>query len=214
MTNQTYPIIENSPSFPLERSTLQNRNRILGLWLFLASECVLFASLIGTYLALSGQTADGPGPAEIFDLRLIFVATFILLTSSLTSVLMTINMQRGNFRMMHFWLSVTILLGASFLAIEIYEFVHYVSIGFGYTTSAFSSAYYTLVGFHGAHVLFGISWLLALQLQSLNVFAFTKRYALNKQNASKLYIASLYWHFVDVVWVLVFTLVYLMGKVG
>lgn len=208
------PVIENSPTFPLERSTLQNRNRILGFWLFLASECIIFASLIGTYLALSGQTADGPGPEEIFDLGLIFVATFVLLTSSLTGVLSTIGMQRGNFRMMHFWLSATILLGLTFLSLEIYEFTHYVNMGFTFSTSAFSSAYYALVGFHGAHVLFGISWLLALQLQSLNAFAFSKRLALNKQNASKLYIANLYWHFVDVVWVLVFTIVYLMGKVG
>lgn len=214
MSNSSYPIIENSPSFPLERSTLQNRNRILGFWLFLASECIIFASLIGTYLALSGQTAGDPGPKEAFDLVFVFIATFVLLTSSLTGVLSTVGLQRGNFRMMHFWLTLTILLGMTFLALQIYEFVHYVSIGLTFSSSAFGSAFYALVGFHGAHVIFGLAWLIALQLQSLNVFAFTRRFALNKQNASKLYIAGLYWHFIDVVWVLIFTLVYLMGKVG
>ena len=202
-----------SPAWPLERATLQNRNRILGFWLFLSSECIIFASLIGTYLALQGSYGDGPGPKEAFDLVFVFVMTFILLTSSLTGVLSTVGMQRGNLRMMHFWLFMTILLGTIFLLMQVYEFVHYYSIGLTFTSSAYGSAFYALVGFHGLHVAFGLFWLTALQLQSLNNYAFTRKPALTKQNASKLYIAGLYWHFIDVVWVLIFTIVYLMGKV-
>lgn len=214
MSNSAHHIVEASPNVALERANLQNRNRILGFWLFLASECIIFASLIGTYLALSGSYGDTTGPKEAFDLVFVFIMTFVLLTSSLTGVLSTVGLQRGNFRMMHFWLTMTILLGALFLAMQVYEFVHYYSIGLTFSSSAFGSAFYALVGFHGAHVAFGLFWLTALQLQSLNVFAFTRKFALNKQNASKLYIAGLYWHFIDVVWVLIFTVVYLLGKVG
>ena len=214
MSNGADQAIEASPSLPLERSTLVNRNRILGFWLFLASECIIFASLIGTYLALQGQYGDTTGPKEAFDLVFVFIMTFVLLTSSLTGVLSTVGLQRGNFRMMHIWLFITILLGTTFLAMQIYEFVHYYSIGLTFTSSAYGSAFYALVGFHGLHVAFGLLWLTILQLQSLNFFAFTRGRGLHKQNASKLYIAGLYWHFIDVVWVLIFTIVYLMGKVG
>lgn len=215
MTNSGHPLIEASPSgAPLERSNLINRNRILGFWLFLASECIIFASLIGTYLALSGQYLNTPGPKEAFDLGFVFVMTFILLTSSLTSVLSTVGMQRGNLRMMHFWLTVTILLGALFLGLQVYEFIEYYSLGLTFSSSAFGSAFYALVGIHGLHVGFGLVWLTSLQLQALSRWLFTTKPVLTKHNASKFYIAGLYWHFIDVVWVLIFTIVYLMGKVG
>lgn len=206
--------IEPSAEVPLERSGLLNRNRILGMWLFLASETIIFASLIGTYLALQGAYGDTPGPKDAFELPFVFVMTFILLTSSLTAVLYTIGMQRRNFRMMHFWLFMTILLGTIFLLMQVYEFVEYYKMGLTFSSSAFGSAFYALVGIHGLHVGFGLFWLTALQLQSLNKYAFTRSFAVNKQQASKLYIAGLYWHFIDVVWVLIFTLVYLIGKVG
>lgn len=200
--------------YALETSTLQGRNRLMGFWFFLAGESVLFASLIGTYLALKGQTSGGVGPQDVFELPLIFIATVVLLTSSLTSVLAIVGMQRGNAKMMHGWLFVTILLGLTFLGFEAYEFVHYHSLGLTFSSSAFGSGFYALVGFHGAHVIFGVTWLSSLQIQALDRASFNLKNLVTWENSSKFYIASLYWHFVDVVWVLVFTIVYLMGKVG
>lgn len=201
-------------SLSLESATLQARSRQLGFWFFLAGECALFASFIGTYLTLAGQHGKGPGPAEAFDLTLVFVMTFLLLTSSLTSVISTVGMQRGDFKMMHRWLTATILLGLVFLAFQIYEFIEYSSIGLTMQSSPFGSAFYALVGFHGLHVLFGLIWLSVLKFQSLDRHGFTTDEALTVQNASKFYIAGLYWHFVDVVWVVIFTVVYLLGRVG
>lgn len=201
-------------SLPLEGATLVGRMRQLGFWFFLAGETVLFASLIGTYLTLRNQTADGPTSQELFELPLIFFGTFVLLTSSLTSVLSTVGMQRRSFKMMHGWLAATIFLGWVFMFFQVYEFYHYFHAGLTFTVSPFASAFYALVGFHGLHVAFGLFWLTALQLQSLTNHLFTTKPWLTAQNASKLYIAGLYWHFIDVVWVVIFTVVYLLGKVG
>lgn len=190
-----------------EKATLEGRNKFLGFWFFLGGETVVFASLIGTYLGLRGGTADGPGASELFSLPFVFVMTIILLTSSLTSVLAIMNMKSGNFRGLVGWLSITILLGLSFLSLEIYEFVQYVDHGLGFTTSAFSSAFYTLVGTHGAHVLFGICWMTTL------VFRYRKT-GLTLTNAPKFNTVVLYWHYIDVVWVFIFSIVYLMGIGG
>lgn len=190
-----------------EKATLEGKNKFLGFWLFLGGETVLFASLFATYLGLQGQNLTGPGPQELFDLKIVFIATMILLTSSLTSVLAIQGMHRSDMKAVQFWFGITVLLGFAFLGLEIYEFYHYVHVGHTFTSSAFGSAFYTLVGFHGGHVLFGTIWILTLQLQSV-------KKGLNVVTAPKFYVASLYWHFVDVVWVFIFTVVYLMGKVG
>ncbi|MET3682012.1 cytochrome c oxidase subunit 3 [Alkalibacillus flavidus] len=191
-----------------ERATLEGRNKFMGFWFFLGGETVLFASLFGTYLALRNSNAGGATGSEIFGLELVFIMTMLLLTSSLTSVYAMYHMKNNDFKKMQLWLGITVLLGLGFLGMEIYEFVHYVhDYEFGYTTSAFSSAFYTLVGFHGGHVAFGLLWIVALMIRN------AKR-GLNLYNAPKFYIASLYWHFIDVVWVFIFTVVYLMGKVG
>jgi cytochrome c oxidase subunit 3 len=116
-------------------------------------------------------------------------------------------MNRLNVRAMQFWLGVTVLLGLAFLILEIYEFVHYVHEGHTFTSSAFGSSFYALVGTHGAHVTFGICWIIGLMIQ-------TARRGLTYEMAPKLFLSSLYWHFIDVVWVFIFTLVYLLGKVG
>src|SRR5690606_31770618 len=143
----------------------------------------------------------------LFDLKLVFLMTIILLTSSLTSVYAIYHMKNYQFKKMQAWFFITVLLGLSFLGLEIYEFYHYVTeYQFGFKTSAFSSAYYTLVGTHGAHVIFGLGWISALLIRN------AKR-GLNLYNAPKYYVASLYWHFIDVVWVFIFTVVYLMGMV-
>jgi cytochrome c oxidase subunit 3 len=189
-----------------EKATLEGRNKVLGFWLFLGGETVLFGTLFAAYLALRDQSLDGPTANHLFDLVLVGIATAILLTSSLTSVFAIQAMHQKNVKSLIGWLIVTVVLGASFLGLEIYEFYHYIHEGHGFTTSAFSSSFYTLVGFHGAHVLFGILWITLLIIQLF-------RKGLTVVTAPKVYVAGMYWHFIDVVWVFIFTVVYLMGKV-
>lgn len=198
---------EVMPSAP-EKATLEGKNKFLGLWFFLGGETVLFASLFGTYLALKDSVAGGPTTEELFGLKLVFLMTMLLLTSSLTSVYAMYHMKNNEYKKMQLWLAITALLGIGFLSCEIYEFAHYVTeYGFTFRSSAFGSAFYTLVGFHGGHVVFGLCWLMALMIRN------AKR-GLNLYNAPKFNTFSLYWHFIDVVWVFIFTVVYLMGKVG
>ncbi|CKD82388.1 Cytochrome c oxidase subunit 3 [Streptococcus pneumoniae] len=204
LTNETFPA---EP----EKATLEGKNKFVGFWLFLGGETVLFASLFGTYLALKNSTNGGPTSQEMFQMPLVFIMTMLLLTSSLTSVYAMYHMKNFNFKKMQLWLLVTlvtVLLGLGFLGFEIYEFYHYTH-EFKHTmrSSAFGSAFYALVGTHGLHVLFGLCWILTL------IFRNAKR-GLNLYNAPKFYVASIYWHFIDVVWVFIFTVVYLMGMVG
>jgi cytochrome c oxidase subunit 3 len=191
----------------LERATLEGRNKLLAFWLFLGGECVLFGTLFATFMALRHSTMGGPDGAELFDLVLVAWATFILLTSSLTSVFAIQAMHSKNVGKIMLWLGVTVLLGFGFLALEAYEFFHYVHEGHGFTTSAFGTSFYSLVGFHGAHVAFGVLWI------TLLIFQLAKK-GLTTVTAPKIYVASLYWHFIDVVWVFIFTIVYLMGRMG
>jgi cytochrome c oxidase subunit III len=203
MTYETWPA---SP----EKATLEGKNKFLGFWLFLGGETVLFASLFATYLALKDKVPNDSHKLaqEIFDLPLTFVATMLLLTSSLTSVYAMYHMKNFDHKKMMIWLGVTVALGAAFLVLEIYEFQHYVhAYKHTFTSSAFGSSFYALVGFHGAHVAFGLAWILSLMIRN------AKR-GLSLYNAPKFYVASLYWHFIDVVWVFIFTVVYLMGMVG
>ncbi|KFN03135.1 cytochrome (ubi)quinol oxidase subunit III [Bacillus clarus] len=201
LTNETFPA---EP----EKATLEGKNKFVGFWLFLGGETVLFASLFGTYLALKNSTNGGPTSQEMFQMPLVFIMTMLLLTSSLTSVYAMYHMKNFNFKQMQIWLLITVLLGLGFLGFEIYEFYHYTH-EFKHTmrSSAFGSAFYALVGTHGLHVLFGLLWILTL------IFRNAKR-GLNLYNAPKFYVASIYWHFIDVVWVFIFTVVYLMGMVG
>ncbi|RSK26901.1 cytochrome (ubi)quinol oxidase subunit III [Bacillus sp. HMF5848] len=200
---------ETFPANP-ERATLEGKNKFIGFWLFLAGETTLFASFFATYLALRNSTGSVKAytTAELFDLPLVFFATMLLLTSSLTSVYAMYHMKNFNFKGMQLWLGITVLLGASFLALEIYEFNHYVhEYDHTFTSHAFGTAFYSLVGLHGAHVTFGLLWIVTLMVRN------AKR-GLDLYNAPKFYLASLYWHFIDVVWVFIFTVVYLMGMVG
>ncbi|CAH0345959.1 cytochrome (ubi)quinol oxidase subunit III [Bacillus sp. CECT 9360] len=197
------------PASP-EKATLEGKNKFIGFWLFLGGETVLFASLFATYLALKDKVPNGEHKLaqDMFELPLTFVMTMLLLTSSLTSVYAMYHMKNNHFQKMQAWLLITVLLGAAFLGLEVYEFNHYVhEFHHTFTSSAFGSAFYTLVGFHGAHVAFGLVWILTLMVRN------AKR-GLNLYNAPKFYLASLYWHFIDVVWVFIFTVVYLMGMVG
>ncbi|NHN32328.1 cytochrome (ubi)quinol oxidase subunit III [Paenibacillus agricola] len=190
-----------------ETATLEGKNKVMGFWLFLGGECVLFGTLFATFIALRNQVPDGPTGQEIFNLTIVAISTFILLTSSLTSVFATMAMHRNDLKMLNVWMGVTVLLGLAFLGLEIYEFFVYVHEGHTFTRSAFATSFYTLVGFHGAHVAFGVLW-----IGLLIVSSFKK--GLTVVTAPKYYVAGLYWHFIDVVWIFIFTVVYLMGKVG
>lgn len=190
-----------------ERATLEGRNKILAFWLFLGGETVLFGTLFATFIALRHQVLDGPTAKQLFEVPTVALATFILLTSSLTSVMAMMSMHKQKLGSMLAWLGVTIALGGAFLGLEIEEFINYVHKGHTFTTSAFGTSFYTLVGFHGAHVAFGILWIGLLIFQGLEK-------GLTTVTAPKFFVASLYWHYIDVVWVFIFTVVYLMGKVG
>ncbi|WP_416826970.1 cytochrome (ubi)quinol oxidase subunit III [Ectobacillus polymachus] len=206
MTN----VKERTEPFPIEpeKATLEGKNKFIGFWLFLGGETVLFACLFATFFALHNSTNGGPSAKEMFELPLVFTATMLLLTSSLTSAYAIYFMRNAQFVKMQWWFVITILLGAGFLSLEIYEFNHYVhSFSFTIKSSAFGSAFYTLVGTHGLHVLFGLLWITTLVLR--NAWRGVTLYT-----APKYYVASLYWHFIDVVWVFIFTVVYLMGMVG
>lgn len=179
----------------------------MGFWIFIASESTFFASLIGTYLALHGSAVSGPKPMDVFNIPLTTISTFDLLMSSLMMVLAVAASREGRMRQTRLWLGMTALLGAIFLGFQAYEFTTFVGEGLSYTTNIFASSFYTLTGFHGAHVAFGVAWLLMLLVQSF-------RHGLSAANAVKVEVAGLYWHFVDVVWIVIFTVVYLFAFVG
>jgi len=198
---------KNMPKDP-SKATTEGKHKFMGLWIFLGGETVLFACLFGTYLALKDSNAGGPTTQELYGLGLVFLMTVLLLTSSLTSVYAIYHMKNNDFKKMQLWMGITALLGLAFLACEIYEFAHYIhDYGFTFRSSAFGSAFYTLVGFHGGHVVFGLSWIITLMVRN------AKR-GLDLYNAPKFNTFALYWHFIDVVWVFIFTVVYLMGMVS
>jgi len=178
--------------------------RMMGFWIFLITDCIMFATLFATYVVLSGNTAGGPTGAELFEMPGVIAETFILLTSSFTSGLAVLSMNRGDRKGLIGWLIVTVLLGATFITLEISEFVTLVHEGATISTSASWSAFYTLVGTHGLHVSIGLVWMIAIMIQ-------LGRHGINSVTRRKVNIVSLYWHFLDVVWIFVFTIVYLMG---
>ncbi|OPH57521.1 cytochrome o ubiquinol oxidase subunit III [Paenibacillus ferrarius] len=179
--------------------------KTFGFWIFLITDCILFGSLFATYMVLHQNTNGGPTPEELFKMPGIIAETFILLTSSFTSGLAVLGMNKGNMKQLLGWLAVTVLLGASFVGLELNEFITMVNHeGATISTSAFLSAFFALVGTHGLHVSVGLIWMVGLmiQLKRRGITAVTKR---------KVAVISLYWHFLDVVWIFVFTIVYLMG---
>ncbi|GIN20197.1 MAG TPA: cytochrome aa3 quinol oxidase subunit III [Bacillus bacterium] len=191
-------------SLPMEYSTEQNQMNILGFWVFLGAEIMLFATLFATYFTLVDRTGSGPSGAEIFEITPVLIETFVLLTSSFTIGLGVHAMRIGNKKAMMAFFGITLLLGLTFLGVEIYEFIHYVHIGAGLQTSAFTAILLTTLGTHGAHVTLGLFWGLFIILQ-------VKKRGLTPGTANKAFIFSLYWHFLDVVWIFIFSFVYLKG---
>jgi len=178
-------------------------NEKLAMWVFLGSDCLLFGGLISTYLLLRHRSVAGPGPQDVFDIPFTSVSSFVLLFSSLTMALAVGAIHRGDVRRCRTFLLTTSLLGAVFIAGQVYEFTSFVKEGLGYTTNIFGSAFYTLTGFHGVHVSVGIIFLLTMFVMSL-------RGNLGPDRAETVEIFGLYWHFVDIVWILIFTIVYLI----
>jgi len=181
-----------------------NAKVTLGFWTYLMTDCVLFASLFATYAVLHGNTFGGPSGKDIFDLPYIFVETMILLVSSFTTGLAMIAARKNNKDQVLTWLIVTGLLGAAFLIMELTEFSHLISDGHSWTVSAFLSSYFTLVGTHGLHILTGLLWLTVLITKLF-------RQDITSTLMRRLTLFSMFWHFLDVIWVGIFTVVYLMG---
>lgn len=177
--------------------------RLMGFWIFLITDIIIFGTLFATYMVLSDSTAGGPVPSELFEMPGVIAETFILLTSSFTSGLAVLCMNQGNRKGLIGWLAVTVLLGASFLTLEITEFVKLVHEGATISTSAYWSAFFTLVGTHGLHVSIGLVWIIAIMIQ-------LGRHGISSITRRKVNVISLYWHFLDVVWIFVFTIVYMM----
>ncbi|HEY3141640.1 MAG TPA: heme-copper oxidase subunit III [Acidimicrobiales bacterium] len=182
-------------------------NEKLAMWVFLGSDCLLFGALISTYLLLRHRSISGPpalrNPADVFDIPFTSVSSFILLMSSLTMALAVGAIHRGDMRRCQAWLVTTAGLGMMFISGQVYEFTSFKREGLGYTTNLFGSAFYTLTGFHGVHVTVGIVFLMSLFVMSL-------RGKLDVSRAETVEIFGLYWHFVDIVWILIFTVVYLI----
>jgi heme/copper-type cytochrome/quinol oxidase subunit 3 len=173
------------------------------MWVFLGSECFFFGTLIATYLAYRGRSVVGPGPDEILNIPLTTLSTFDLLMSSLLMVLALAAVQRGDRFQSRLWLAGTALFGLIFLGFQAYEFTEFVHEGLTLQTNLFGSTFFVLTGFHGGHVTIGVAWLLTLLVLDL-------RGRLGVQDAAKVEVAGLYWHFVDIVWIVIFTVVYLI----
>ncbi len=177
---------------------------LLGFWLYLMSDCLIFAALFATYGVLGRSYAAGPTGAQLFDLPLVALNTAFLLLSSITFGFAMLQKQKMNVSGTLGWLAITALFGVGFLGLELYEFSHLIHEGAGPQRSAFLSSFFTLVGTHGLHVTFGLIWLVVLMIQ------IGKR-GLIPANTRRLMCLSMFWHFLDVVWIGVFTFVYLMG---
>ena len=197
--------VETEPAHETEehQTSLGLDNRKVAMWTFLGSECMFFGALIATYLLFHTHTGSGPTPKEIYNIPYTSVSSFVLLMSSLTMVLALAALQKGDERGLRIWLLATALLGMTFIGGQVYEFTEFFKEGLTIKTSPFGSAFFMLTGFHGAHVTIGILMLLTL-------FRLSRMGKLPPSDSLKVELVGLYWHFVDVVWIVIFTVVYLI----
>lgn len=177
-------------------------NRKLGMWVFLASECLLFGTLIFTYLLYRNAGLSGPTPVDVMDIPITTISTFVLLMSSFSMVMALAGIQRNDHKSFRSWILVTAIGGMVFLGFQVFEFTEFVHMGLGLSTNVFGSSFFMLTGTHGAHVFVGVVWLWSLYFTSL-------RGGLKEDAEIKVDTMALYWHFVDVIWIVIFTIVYL-----
>jgi cytochrome o ubiquinol oxidase subunit 3 len=182
-------------------------NTVLGFWVYLMTDCIIFASLFAVFAVMGNQFAAGPSGKEVFELPGVMLETAILLFSSITFGFGMLAAYKGKKAALLAWLGVTFLLGAAFIALEIHEFQLLIQQGYGPGTSAFLSAFFTLVGTHGLHVTAGLIWMVVLAVQVIGSKKITQR------DLTRLACLSLFWHFLDIVWICVFTFVYLTSVV-
>jgi len=178
-------------------------NRKLGFWLFLSSETIFFASLLVGYLVYHGNHVEGLGPKDLFNINLTSVSTFVLLMSSLAMVLAVWSAQQGLRKQAMRWVLATALMGATFLGFQAFEFYEFYHHGLTISSSLFGTTFFVLTGFHGAHVAVGVIWLLSLLF-------YGRKGGLGQDKAAEVEVAGLYWHFVDIVWIVLFTVLYLL----
>lgn len=205
--SQTHVQEAEKPQFYITEDHHPENSTMLGFWLYLMSDCLIFAVLFATHGVLGRNYAAGPSPADLFDLNIVAINTAMLLLSSITYGFAMLQMARNAKMETLVWLGITGVFGAIFLALEIYEFYHLIMEGAGPTRSAFLSSFFTLVGTHGLHVTFGIIWLITLMVQ-------VSKHGLIRENRRRLMCLSMFWHFLDVIWIGVFSFVYLLGVIG
>ncbi|MGO4570031.1 cytochrome o ubiquinol oxidase subunit III [Rhizobium sp. 2YAF20] len=196
-----------APVFYLTEEHHPEGSTMLGFWLYIMSDCLIFAVLFATYAVLGHNYAAGPSPKDLFELPVVALNTSMLLFSSITYGFAMLAMQKNNQRGTLLWLAATGLFGAVFIHLELNEFYHLIVEGAGPQRSAFLSSFFTLVGTHGLHVTVGIVWLITLMIQ-------VAKKGLIPENQCRLMCLSMFWHFLDVVWIGVFSIVYLLGVLG
>ena len=195
--------MEQPHSTDHQTTTGLDHRKIL-MWAFLGSDFMFFGSLIATYLVYYGKSIAGPTPHEILNIPVTSVSTFVLLMSSFNMVLAYNAISKGNVRAFRIWILCTVLLGATFLGFQVFEFRAFAMEGLTPRTNLFGTTFFTLTGFHGAHVAIGVIWLLSL-------FGYSLRHPMSSKDSLNVDLAALYWHFVDIVWIVIFTVVYLIG---
>ena len=193
----------HAPAEHAEHRSTPLADRKLLMWIFLASDCMFFAALIGTYLVYNGRSLVGPFPTDILDIPLTTVSTFVLLMSSFLMVLALHAIRLNDIPKFRLWTLGVAFFGSIFLGFQVYEFRHFVHEGLTLQSSLFGSTFFTLTGTHGVHVTIGVLWLL-----SLLILSYVR--PMTSQDALSVEIAGLYWHFVDIVWIVIFTAVYLV----
>ena len=204
LSPQPLSAVDRAPVFYDNGDHHPQQGTLLGFWLYLMSDCLIFAVLFAVYAVLGRSYAAGPSGADLFELPLVAVNTSMLLLSSITYGFAMLTMQQNKVAQTQVWLAITGLFGLGFLTLELTEFAHLIHEGAGPQRSAFLSSFFTLVGTHGLHVTFGTIWLVTLMFQ-------VGKLGLIPENKRRLMCLSMFWHFLDVVWIGVFTFVYLMG---
>jgi cytochrome o ubiquinol oxidase subunit III len=180
---------------------------LFGFWVYLMTDCVLFASLFATYAVLRHNTYGGAGGSELFSLPYVLAETLILLTSSYTAGLAMLAAHRGSTRQVMMWFAITFALGLAFLGLELHEFAGLAHEGNSWTRSGFLSSFFTLVGTHGLHITTGLLWMIVMMVQ-------VAKRGLVPATLKRLAMLSLFWHFLDIIWIFIFTIVYLMGAIS